>query len=262
MKTFKILSILFAATALMYACKEDKLLMYSDEEAGNNIYFVEKYERRLADSLIQIITFGRAEDGKKDSLLKLPVAITGSAINQDRLIRVKPSDTSTMKEGVHFKFKTPPMIRANRTIDTLYVQLFRTADIYDKTVYVNLELQPNEYFKTNILTKTNLNVKQNIVNYSFSLSDQFPIPYLWTTFSGKNTVIGFFGPYSQRKVELFFEVLDADREFFYNPDVPLSIAKLISYSSYMKYWLNKEKSEGRTQYDENGKEITMGLSAN
>lgn len=261
MKSIKYISFVILGSILSFACKEDRLLMYNDEEAGNDIYFYEKLNRRLTGNLMHFISLGLEPVDLKDSIIYIQVATTGNSSPQDRPIQVSISDTSSMVEGKHFKFLKPPVMRANKTLDTISIQLLRTADLTEKTVFLNLQLQANNHFNTKMAFKTNANVKQDLLNYALSFDDKLPVPYLWTTFASKAIIIAYFGEYSRRKVELMFEVLKPDTEIFYNPARPISIANIMNWSSYMKYWLAKEKNEGRMKVDENGKEITMGPSA-
>ncbi|MVZ65664.1 DUF4843 domain-containing protein [Sphingobacterium sp. DK4209] len=243
------------------ACKEEGLMTYSVEDSGSSLYFTEKINRSSKDTLMKVISLGRTPEDIKDSIIFIPVSIIGPVANQDRPIHIDIPDSATMKEGLHFDFINRPMIRANHVVDTIYLKLHRTPDLLKNRVYLKLDLKSNEYFDTRITTKINSKVEQDIISYSLSYDDMFPIPHLWTTWPSKPTFIGFFGEYSRRKVELLIEVLKIDPEMLYNPERIPKISQIVNWSSYMKYWLNKQKAEGNTQFDENNKEITMGPSA-
>jgi len=239
-KLFKYL--IFSISFLsLFACKEDTLKLYDEDSSGNNIYFLENYSKKRYDKFNQVISLGLA-----------PVSLIDTVIN------VVIPDTCTMKEGIHFDFQTAPVIRANRSVDTISLILHRTEDLLATRVYLNLRLQPNDNFITNIATKKNSGYTIDLLKYELSFDDMFPVPYIWTTFSGKSIVLGYFGTYSRRKVELMLEVLNANSAVFYDSKVGISVSQIINWSSYMKYWLNKEKKEGNIYLDDAGNEITMG----
>lgn len=259
-KLFKYL--LFSISFLsLFACKEDTLDLYDENTSGNNIYFLENYSKTRYDKFNQVISLGLASASLTDTIIKIPVRITGPKSEQDRPINVVIPDTCTMKEGIHFDFQTAPVIRANRTVDTISLILHRTEDLLSSQVYLKLTLQPNADFITNIATKKNSGYTIDLLSYELSYDDMFPVPYIWTTFAGKSVVLAYFGTYSRRKVELMLEVLQANPAVFYDSKLGISVAQIINWSTYMKYWLNKEKIEGKVYLDEAGNEITMGHSA-
>lgn len=256
-KLFKYL--IFSISFLsLFACKEDTLDLYDENSSGNNIYFLENYSKTRYDKFNQVISLGLASASLTDTIIKIPVRITGPKSEQDRPINVVVPDTCTMKEGIHFDFQTAPVIRANRSVDTISLILHRTEDLLATRVYLNLTLQPNANFNTNISTKKNSGYTIDLLKYELSYDDMFPVPYIWTTFSGKSVVLGYFGDYSRRKVELMLEVLKADPAVFYDSKLGISVSQIINWSSYMKYWLNKEKKEGNIYLDDAGNEIKMG----
>lgn len=239
-------------------CKEDTLSTYPEEEGGDNIYFVEKFFRNSQDPMVRMISLGQTPTSVKDSLINILIRTTGEPSTEDRPVTVYAADTSSMKEGVHFDYVGSPKIRAGRVTDTLKVLLHRTEDLLTTRVYLNLQLKSNENFQTNIATKKNGSNVQDLLSLQLYMDDLFPVPYLWTTFSGKSLVEGYWGPYSRKKVELMLEVMKVDASVFYDSKKPFSIGTLLNFASYMKYWLTKEENEGRIYYDDKGNKITMG----
>lgn len=243
------------------ACKEDTLNTYLDSDGGNNIYFYDKFMKNNSDIFMKAISLGLAPVSVTDSVIGIVVQTTGAPMDYHRKVNIQLADTSTMLLGTHFDFVEEPIVRAGMVRDTIKLKLHRTADLLTKRVYLNLKLVPNENFNTEIGIKVNNKIEQDILSYEFYLDDLFPVPYLWTTFAGKNTVIAFWGPYSRKKVELMLEILKADPSVFYDSKKTIGVGTLVNWASYMKFWLNKEKSEGRIYYDDEKKEITMGNSA-
>ena len=245
----------------IYGCKEETLITYPETEGGNNIYFVEKYFNSSADTMMKAISLGLAPSTVKDTVIQIPIRTTGLPSESDRLVSVVPVDTSSMKLGVHYDFVSEPMIRAGRVTDSVKIILHRTEDLATTRVYIKFELKANEFFNTELKTKKNSINLQDLLSYQFYMDDMFPVPYLWTTFAGKSIILDQLGPYSRRKVELILEVLKVEPYLLYDSKYKLPSSLPVNWATYLKYWLNKEKSEGRTQYDENGKEILMGPKA-
>lgn len=257
--------ILFALCGFaLWSCKEDTLDLYNGDKSGNNIFFQEKFNKRDTSSMMKPVSLGFASSDLKDSIIAIPIQVTGPVHSVDRAYQIHIADTSSMKEGHYFDFLTEPIIPAGQLADTLFLSLHRKPDLESKRVYLHLTLQANSSFSTNIRTQINRNIEQDILTYRISLDDMFPVSYLWTTFYGKGLVEGYFGVYSRKKAELMMEVLDIPPHLlFVETTNGLSIPQIINWSSYMKYWLAKEKNEGRIYYEDDSKkkEITMGMFA-
>ncbi len=245
----------------LQACKEDTLDTYLDGDGGSNIYFAEKFNRTSFDVNMKAISLGLTPLSVTDTLIQIPIKSTGVPVNVDRTVKISVVDTSSMKEGIHFDFVSTPMIRAGRVVDTLNLILHRTEDLTALRVYLKLKLDSNENFNTAIPSKVNANSTQDLLSYEFYFDDKLPVSFLWTTFTGKSTVIAYWGEYSRKKVQLMIDVMNADPGVFFDSTRRPATGTLISWASYMKFWLAKEKNEGRIYYDENGKEILMGASA-
>ena len=243
------------------SCKEDQLITYEQSSGGENIYFTQKFYDINQTDFFQAVSLGLIPKSKTDSIIKIPVSITGKAVNYDRPISVKFADTSSMILGEHVDFINPPIIRANRINDSISLVLHRTPDLESKRVYLNLLLSKNEHFDINIPVKKNGSNVNLLLSYKIYFDDMFPTSFLWTTFIGKSTIIAFFGEYSRKKVELMLEVLQVNPNFFFDIKSRPSISTIMAYASYMKYWLNKEKSAGRIHLDENNQGINMGNAA-
>lgn len=252
---------LILTISLLYSCKESNLITYPEESGGNNIYFLEKFDSKASDSLMRPISLGLTPESVKDSLLTIVVQTTGIISDQDRKFRVEANDTSSMVRGVHYDILNDPIIPANETSGNISIILYRTADLLEKRAYLKLELKDNEHFQTGIKTITNVTHIQDLLSFHIYLDDLFPVPYLWTSYSGKTFIINQWGEYSRKKVELMLEVLQANPEIFYDANLIVQPGTVVGYASYMKFWLSREKLEGRIYYDDQGKEILMGKNA-
>jgi len=253
MNTFYKILYLVLLGVLVQSCKEDHLDLYNQEESGAAIYFQSAYSTNTS---YMPFSFGYLASNIQDSIIQIPVAVTGNLKDYDRPFAIR-IDSTTMTAGVHYDIVGTPMVRANRIVDTLKIKLHRTADIQEKGVDLFFSLVENEYFHTNIPFRYISGTIYPLLDYHLYLDDIADVPYLWTTFSGKSLILTYWGSYSKVKVDLMLQVLKVDPGYFYNPAYKLSVQQLMNWGNYMKYWLSTEKAAGRVYYDENGKVIDM-----
>lgn len=247
---------------MVTSCKQDGLLLYNAEETGNNVYFSEKITKTDTAKLMKPITFGLSNILLRDTTIKILLSVTGTITDQNREAKVVAMANSTMVEGKHYEFVGAPIIPAGSLSGYVTLKFMRTEDLKDKAVSLNLSLEPNENFEINMPFKTNSNVTQDLLSYSLTVDDIFPIPYLWTSPSKKTLMVDYFGEFSNTKLDLIVSVLNVNRDLFYDQELGgLKVSQMVNWSSYMKYWLAKEKSEGRTHLDENNQEVLMGKNA-
>lgn len=258
--------ILFFFVGLL-GCQEQELLVYNTEVSGSNIYFLEPLEQRK--DIVRDISFGYAGASVRDSIISIPIGTSGAPISSDRIYRVVETEETSMKVGVHYDFVDDiQRIRANRTTDTLRIRLHRVEDIAENKVFLGLRLVENENFGVKLpYTYVNSIRYYSVLNFGINSDDIAGIPFIWTATTNptnlRTSTVNYLGPYSKKKVELMIDVLSIDPQLIYTPPVTGNFNQdyLVIWSSYMKYWLGKEKSEGRVYYDENNVEIAMGRYA-
>lgn len=238
---------------LTQSCKEDHLDLYNQQESGASIYFQSAYTNYIS---YFPLSFGYTTSDVQDSIIRIPVAITGNLVDYDRPFALR-IDSTTMQQGVHYDIVGTPMIRANRAVDTLKIKLYRTADIQEKGVDLFISLVENDNFQTNIPFRYINGTIYPLLDYHLYLDDIADVPYLWTTYVGKSYIFSTWGSYSKAKVDLMLKVLQIDPGYFYDSSYAISSQQILNWGSYMKYWLAAEKAEGRLYYDENGKVIDM-----
>src|SRR5688572_31821167 len=124
----------------------------------------------------------------------------GMTSNTDRPFSLAVNDSSTAKAGVHYDaFTGPAVIKAGAVGASLKLKLHRTPDMQTEPVFIILQLQPNEHFKTDVTTFSNGSSKTNATRYKLWVTDIMTQPKFWQT--------GYMGAFSRKKVYLTASVL-------------------------------------------------------
>jgi len=238
-----------------WSCKKKEVALYDEAASGSSIYFKEAVG--TANPLSKTISFGYVGYSVKDSIVAIPVAVTGYPNAQDRRFQLKLTDGTTAVANKHFTFLREPIIRAGKVVDTLLLKINRTADMTSTPFEIHMFLEPNNAFTTLLADPS-----KNYLNYTITVDDIAGVSHLWTTSPRAAAILNYFGTYSRKKVDLMLEVLKLNPAFFYDTSLPApTVNQVLSYARYMYYWLNKEAGEGRIYLDEKGEEIKMGAYA-
>lgn len=192
MKTVnKITGLLALLLFFLTACEKD-IASYNNDP---RVYFFE----RNTDLTQSRITF------KSFSFLKLPAEVTqdtflirvkimGETAPYDRIVRGQAiADSSTAIAGQHYDF-IDGIIPADSITGYLPVVLYRTADIADSAVTLNLRIAPTKDFKTGV-TEDNF--------FTLTWSDNVIKPSNWDGFISLST---YFGTYSAVKYRFIISV--------------------------------------------------------
>lgn len=263
-------SIYYLITATLLCstgCEKETLQTYNPESEGSSIYFMEPMTQKK--DITREISFGYSGFSVKDSIISIPLGISGLPASVDRKFEVVATTASSMELNKHYEFVDDELVvRANHVTDTLKIRLLRSADMAESKFFLGIKLVANANFNVDIpFTYTTSSKAVSTLEYGIFCDDIAGVPFLWTATTNPTnlkTYTGYYlGTYSKRKVELMLDQLKIDPMLMYNPPATgqFNLDYLIIWSSYMKYWLGKEKSEGRIYYDENGKEIAMGQYA-
>lgn len=246
---------------LMAGCSKKELIKYNEQQLGSSIFFYENDSANVVTS--KYVAFGQVASDVTDSVVRIPVCVTGSPVNSDRTFAVQFADTSTMVEGVDFDYYRPAVIRAGMVKDTLMLVLHRTAQMRDSTLHLDFVLTGNENFNTAIPYYYNSGSTDSasLICYRITSDDIANTSYIWTSTKYKAVALAYFGTYSLAKVQLMMSVLQLSSSVFFDSSTNLVVGLVLGWASYMKSWLAAEKLAGRIYYDENGVEITMGASA-
>lgn len=256
MKKLKII-LVFLTFVSVLSCEKD-IKVYDGE---SNIYFLrsvspDKVNSALFDKVYDSLVVTFAFDPlKNDSLVRIPVSITGKPVNMDRDFNVAVSSLSTAVAGVHYEaLPSSFTMHAGQVIDTIPVKLLRTPDMVSNEFTIMLELQPNEHFKTGMIDQVaNATTGQKLSHTTFKLkaNDVLTKPSRWL-----DTYMGIF---TRKKLLLLSELLDIPVDAL--NQTTTSISQVIFYAKYMQRYLNEKKAAGETIYEDDGTEMEMGPSA-
>jgi hypothetical protein len=180
-KNKRIIQILLPIALLVMAgCTKQTLMTYDQTASGSSIYFS---QRTLTGVPIteQDIAFGYVPANIIDSVITLPVRVTGSPSDSDRVFALQMADTSTMQEGVDYDFYEQPVIKAGTISSSVKIIIHRTDALRDSTknFHLNMQLVPNENFNIDIPYVYASNDTLSILHYSITTSDWAGQSYLW-----------------------------------------------------------------------------------
>lgn len=242
-----ILLILLAAS-----CKKDTLLTYN---APDNIYFDYKTGVDLANNQPGVIidslsfTFAYSKASLADSILPIPVTVSGTPKNVDRTYTVAIDAGATAVAGTHYELPTLK-IRAGRVYDTLFLRVKRAADLKVNTVRMTLRLLPDERFTTDIRfrMKNTTDTIRTLI-FKLAIADMLTAGPYWTS-----NYLKYFGTYSEKKVRLMNTITGMPLDFWVltNAGSSASNAAAIYYAATMGRYLKEQALNGNTIYEADG----------
>lgn len=248
------------------SCKKEKLMTYF---ADDNIYFeylvgVDPANNNLGqytDSLDLTFSFDGAS--VQDTVVGIPVGITGLAKDIDRNFKLVVDPASTANASTHYTLPANFVIPAGKLKDTVWIKFNRTADLKTKQVELLLQLQENDQFKTQIEfrprqgnSQTNISYQDTIKTISFkvNLNDMLSAGPYWN-----NDYVWYFGTFSEKKVRLMNQIVGMPLSLW---SKPISTSKergdVIYFGGFTARYLSDQAAAGNTIFDENGLPMKMG----
>ncbi|MCM5527596.1 DUF4843 domain-containing protein [Parasegetibacter sp. NRK P23] len=248
-----------AAVLLGTSCKKDPLLTYA---APDNIYFemieganpAQDYLGRYADSLN--LSFAFSPGAVKDTLIGIPVAVTGSPAAQDRSFGISVDPASTAIVSTHYEFPASFTLRAGRLKDSVFVKLKRATDLTSKSVSIVLHLEENENFETKIKFRsrnpresTSLNGDTIWVNtFRINLTDRLGAGPFWNDY-----YYSYFGDFSEKKVRLINQIAGMPLDFWSAAiTTDQQSFDATYYGAFMARYLSDQAFAGNTIFESDG----------
>lgn len=188
----------------------------------------------------------------KDSIINMVITSTGAKSTEDRPYKLLINAASTAIEGKHYEILTKNFsIKKNKTLDTVKIKFFRTADMQSSNFLLSFDLKENENFVTIMNNKVvnSAGKLQSFVSYRWFVNDIIKKPGRW-----QDTYLGTF---SRKKLFLMVEVLGVDPARL---DNAVSIAEVLAYGSFMQRYLNDQRAAGNTILEDDGSVMIMGAS--
>ena len=244
-------------------CKKEGLMTYN---ASDNIYFnyivganpATFTLGNYADSAVFSFAFSRAS--LTDTLLPVPVKVTGLAQNVDRTFSLSVDPSSTASVNTHYELPSSFVIHAGKTIDTTYIKLKRAADLKTKEVNLLLRLVANDQFKTQLLFRP----KQvnSLTAIPIDPRDTVRMQTLKIIFSDKLSAGPYwdsdywyhFGTFSEKKVRLINQIVGMPLDFW---SVPANISTEQTfnrsyYSGFTARYLSDQAAAGNIILEADG----------
>lgn len=187
---------LLLAFAGLIGCSKDEQLMYQEDP---RVYFYKRMGSSERDSINYSFAFSAA--GVTADTVALRFRIMGFPKDHDRQIPLKLVESSTAKEGYHFKINNL-FIPANSSDGTADLIFFRKAGLKDSTVYAELNIGENEFFKAGYEDFDN-GSKLDRLTYRFTITDKLAMPSNWPTLW-----LPMFGEYSNRKILFLTQLMN------------------------------------------------------
>lgn len=245
----KLLFIFIAFTALMTGCKKASIKTYEGKDA---IYFLLPFASvNPADSMN--ISFALGGPNLTDSILKIPVRISGSPVSIERLFQIKYEDSSTAIKGVHYVEPSRTAVAGNAVTDTIMLKVRRTEEMKTQSFVLYLTLVDNNNFVTPIKSKVLNSLTGQVLHYTqmkIIINDILAKPQYWLD--------AYLGTFSRKKVYLMSQVLGISVESIaLNKDIGTEQF----WGKYMKLYLEDQKANGTPVYEEDGITLmSMGTS--
>src|ERR1700759_4470313 len=126
--------VILGACSLLASCKKESLQTYN---AADNIYFnfIASLEPTvLSDSTI--VTFAFSASTVTDTIVAVPVSVTGVVKDQDRTFDVTVDANSTAVASRDYELPSSFVIHAGQTTDTIAIKFKRTAALQTSSVFL------------------------------------------------------------------------------------------------------------------------------
>jgi len=181
----------------LWNCSQEELPLYNGKTC---IYFSDKDTK----GFLKEMNFSFGLLNVMDSVIQIPVAVTGDTVNYDRYFSFTV-DSTTATEGVHFDLPEQGVLPAGKAVGYIPVALHRIVD--DNEIYnLYLRLLPDENFELNIpeaySDKDTIDLTRMTLNFSSSITQ----PRIWRE--------SMFGYFSVAKYNTFSEVCGKDAAYW------------------------------------------------
>jgi hypothetical protein len=250
-KLFFITAALVLTIALV-SCEKD-IITY---QGKSNIYFNDAGKIPTTTSTntdSTVLSFSLVSN--TDSVQKLIVATNGAPADIDRPYKIQIDEAaSTAIPGVHYEILDEVFaIGKGNVRDTVNIRFIRTKDMQSTSFKLFFDLVANENFSTEMKEKVinaTTGKTMSFLKYRFFVNDIVKKPARWLD--------TYFGTFTRKKLFLICEVFEISPSYL---DTSISVSELVAYSKVMQRYLNQQKLQGKTVYEEDGTEMTMGTSA-
>ncbi|QEC42852.1 DUF4843 domain-containing protein [Pseudobacter ginsenosidimutans] len=242
------------------SCKKEALMKY---KSADNIYFnylvgVDPANNNLGYYIDSIdLTFSFSDASVQDSILNIPIGVTGVASDHDRSFNLTIDPSSTAKSGLNYELPESFLIRAGKIEDTIRIKVNRTPELKTSMLTLMLTLRENDQFKTQFKfrprqgnSQTNIRDQDTIWTTTFKLrmADMLAAGPYWDTY-----YIWHFGTFSEKKVRLMNQVTGMPLSLWSKQaETPQERSEITYYAGFMARYLKDQAAAGNTILDEDG----------
>jgi hypothetical protein len=229
------------------SCKRESLTTYNTDD---NVYF-----NNISSDTLDL-SFAYSDASVQDTILAVPLAVTGPPSKKDRRFNLAVDPASTAVPGTHYDLPEL-VIHAGKVQDTLRLRLKRAAELATGNRKIILRLQPNEFFKTGIEYKmynTAAPDTIDLLTFSITISDMLSAGPYWDS-----QYAPYFGAFSLKKVRFMHDLAGLPLDFWSVAEPNNQQRALATYyASVTSRYLIEQDQEGNTIYDEDGSPMKMG----
>jgi len=246
------------------ACKKGSLMTY---DASDNIYFnyVASLDPVTYSDTVNL-TFAFSANTVQDTLLKIPVAVTGTAKKTDRNFSVTVDPNSTAAASTDYVLPSSFLVHAGKIEDTISILFKRTAAIKVAPVFLTLRLRENDQFKTQLIYRSRRQNQTNNIEpgdssrmqtFKVNLSDMLQEGPYWDNYHY------YFGDFSEKKVRLINQLTGMPLDFW-STDLYSSNEQLVNaiyYGGFTFRYLSDQAYNGNIILEADGiTPMTMGAN--
>lgn len=228
------------------SCKREPLTTYNVDD---NVYFNFSTYQDTLD-----FTFAYADPQITDTIIKIPIGVTGLAASVDRPFELVTDPSSTAIYRTHYELPQF-VIPAGIVMDTLRILFKRTADLTTEAKTLKLRLKANDNFKTDIAYKIHPYYDTiSVLSFSISFSDILIAGPYWGSVYAR-----YFGTYSVKKMKFINELLAMPLDFWSSaPSTGAHYTQAEYYAATTARYLTEQRDSGNLIIDEDGSPMTMG----
>ena len=231
------------------SCKREPLVTYN---TADNVYFNYDLGRSFYSDSIGF-SFAYSDARIKDSILLVPIGVTGVPAATDRPFRLVVDPASTAQAGIHYELPAA-VIHAGKVQDTVRVRFKRAADLASGKKKLILKLQANEFFKTDLKYRTINHTGQDtldILTFSIQASDLLDSGPYWSFYGT------YFGTFSIKKMQFIHDLLGLPLDFWSVAPSNQRKSAAIYYASATSRYLSDQAAQGNVIVDEDGTPMKM-----
>lgn len=236
------------------ACKREPLITY---DVKDNIYFDNEVSTGYYMDSTDF-TFAYSDAAVRDTILYVPLGVTGSPAATDRHYQVVADPASTAVAGTHYQL-ADFVFHAGKVTDSLPVRLLRSPDLATSTKKLILRLQQSGDFQTDlqyrIMTTSTIDTSA-MLTFTISMSDILTAGPYWD-----DVYSIYFGTFSLKKVMLIHDQLGMPLNFWsVASPTNQQRAQAIYYASLTSRYLADQANQGNIILDEDGTPMKMGTT--